>query len=295
MKQITIFIGIFVLVASIFNTCTQQPSLPILKGPYLGQRPPRMVPDIFAPGIISTDAYHETGCTFSLNWKEFYFTRSGGDLKTPTIYECRLQDDYWTRPHQVSFEGFGPQISPNGKIMMFSKYGTTEDNQRTVELWRMILIQNKWTDPQYIGLGSRPSISQSGTIYYIDRSNKEDRGAIATQKYVSGEYQESELLHGSVNSPYYEAHPCIAKDESFLIFDSNRPGGYGEGDLYVCYHNNDGSWGNAINLGKNINSRGWDGYASISPDGEYLFYSSDKSGNYQIYWVSIKIIEKLSQ
>ena len=109
------------------------------------------------------------------------------------------------------------------------------------------------------------------------------------QKYVSGEYQESESLNGGVNSPYYEAHPCIAKDERFLIFDSNRPGGYGEADLYICFRDQNGSWGNAINLGENINSKGWDGYASISPEGMYLFYSSNKSGHYQLYWISIKM------
>ena len=52
-------------------------------------------------------------------------------------------------------------------------------------------------------------------------------------------------------------------------------------------------WNNAINLGENINSKGWDGYASISPDDKYLFYSSNKNGNYQLYWVNISIIDKI--
>jgi hypothetical protein len=30
-------------------------AFPILKGPYLGQKPPGMIPEIFAPGFISTE------------------------------------------------------------------------------------------------------------------------------------------------------------------------------------------------------------------------------------------------
>jgi len=295
MKRLAIFIGIACIIILFFNNCSTQDHFPVFQGAYLGQKPPGITPQVFAPGIVSTETYNETGCTFSIEGKEFYFTRSGGDLKTPTIFKSQFQDAKWIIPQKALFEGFGPHISPDGKFMMFSKYRMRDNNQRTVELWQMIRKKDKWAKPQYLGLGSRASISNSGTVYYIDRSNMEDRGAIAMQKYVSGEYQESESLNGGVNSPYYEAHPCIATDERFLIFDSNRPGGYGEGDLYICFRDKNGSWGNAINLGEKINSQGWDGYASISPDGKYLLYSSNKSGNYQLYWISIKRIEKLVQ
>lgn len=55
------------------NRIIQQP-----KGPYLGQKPPGMIPEIFAPGIIST-AKEELNSVFSLDGREFYFTRIEGD------------------------------------------------------------------------------------------------------------------------------------------------------------------------------------------------------------------------
>ena len=38
--------------------------LPILQGPYLGQKPPGLTPEVFAPGIVSTE-HHEWGAIFN--------------------------------------------------------------------------------------------------------------------------------------------------------------------------------------------------------------------------------------
>jgi Tol biopolymer transport system component len=49
-----------------------QDDFPILKGPYLGQKPPGMTPEIFAPGIVST-GLDELNSVFSPDGDEFYF------------------------------------------------------------------------------------------------------------------------------------------------------------------------------------------------------------------------------
>ena len=51
MKKIIITICFFVLVVT--NAFSQQNDFLKLTGPYLGQNPPGMTPEIFAPGIIS--------------------------------------------------------------------------------------------------------------------------------------------------------------------------------------------------------------------------------------------------
>jgi Tol biopolymer transport system component len=101
---------------------------------------------------------------------------------------------------------------------------------------------------------------------------------------------------GDVNSPYEDWHPCIAPDESYIIFDSNRPGSHlGEGtfDLYVCFRLQDGTWGKAINIGEKLNVNAENTIASITRDGSYLFYNSKNNGTWDIYWVSTKVIEDL--
>ena len=260
---------------------------------YLNQQPPGLTPKRFAPGLISTKEFSETGCTFTPDGKELYFTRSGGNLDSPTIFVSRFQDNKWTPPEKAPFTGFGPHVSPDGEKIFVSKHGTNEENQRTTELWFAIRKENRWTGLQYHGLGNRPSMSNSFNLYYVDRSNEEDRGVIVVQHFIDGKYSKSNIIGGGINTPHYEAHPCIARDESYIIFDSNRPGGYGEGDLYICFRNKDGTWGNAINLGSTINTEGYEAYSSISPDRKYLFYSSNNDGNFDLYWVDLNIIENI--
>ena len=262
---------------------------------YFNQQPPGLTPRRFAPGLISTETYSETGCTFTPDGKEFYFTRSGGDLPSPAIFVSRFEEARWTQPEKASLSGFGPHISPDGEKIFVSKFGISENNQRTIELWFANREEKKWSDLQYHGLGNRPSVSNSFNLYYIDRSDKEDRGVIVVQNFMGGKYSKPRILGGGINTPYYEAHPCISKDENYIIFDSNRPGGYGEGDLYICFRNDDGTWRNAINLGPTINTEGHEAYSSISPDRKYLFYSSNNDGNFDLYWVDLSIIENVRQ
>jgi hypothetical protein len=136
------------------------------------------------------------------------------------------------------------------------------------------------------------SAALNGTLYYTDMSNWPNPPGIVSSKLVNGEYAKSQILDGGVNSPMFGAHPCIAPDKSFIIYDSFRRDGQGGGkkpDLYVSFRKEDGSWGPAMNLGDNINHAGSNLGASLSPDGKYLFYSSEGD----IYWVSTEILNQL--
>ena len=260
---------------------------------YKDERNLILTPQRFAPGVVSTDTYSETGCTFTPDGKTVYFTRSGGDLTGPTVFISRYEDDAWTSPEKAPFSGFGPCISPDGKMLVISKYGYDTQNQRTIELWVADAEENEWKHMRYLGPGNRPSMSQNDNLYYVDRSDPEDRGVIVMRKCMERDYSLPERVGGGVNTPYYEAHPCIAEDESYIIFDSTRPGGYGEGDLYICFNGPDGSWEEVHNLGSSINSAGYEAYSSISPVRRFLFFSSDKGGTFDLYSVDLNIIEKL--
>lgn len=260
---------------------------------YYDRQPPGFTPKPFAPGLISTKKYSEAGCTFTLDGNEFYFTRSGGGLDAPTIFVSRFQDNKWTQPEKAPLPGFGPHVSPDGKKIFVSKYQYNKENQRIIELWYADREEKGWSDLKYHGPGNRPSMSSAGSLYFIDRSDEKDRGVIVVQNFAAGKYLEPEIPGGGINTSYYEAHPCIAKDESYIIFDSNRPGGYGQGDLYICFRDDDGRWGKAINLGPSINTKRYEAYSSISHDGKFLFYSSNKDGTFDLYRVELDIIKSI--
>lgn len=293
LKQKFIFIVLLWSAILFFSGCDRKSNFSKLKGNYLGQKPPGLIPEIFAPGFISTEKYSELGCTFTPDGKEIYFTRNKGGLTQPTIFASRFEKDGWRAPEPVAFSGYGPHVTYDGRRMLITKIGETQGNEICIDIWILNRTAEGWENPEYHGPGARATASSNGNIYFIDRSLKDDRGVIAMQKFAGGKYTRPEVIGGGVNTPYYEAHPCIAPDESYIIFDSDRLGGHGSGDLYICFRNEDGSWGEAINLGVNINTAGYDGYASISPDGRYLFYSTREGGSYDIYWVNANVIEEL--
>jgi hypothetical protein len=76
-----------------------------------------------------------------------------------------------------------------------------------------------------------------------------------------------------------------------------KENGFGSSDIYISFKKQDGSWGNAINLGDKVNTRTWEASAFVSPDGKYLFFSrnvgSDSYENVDIFWVDAQIIDNL--
>ena len=291
MKKTVLFFCILLL--SALNLFSQQINFPKLTGPYLGQKPPGNTPEVFALGIISTNNSPEAGSTFTPDLKEFYFVRGKDFQNKPAIMVCRETEDGWTIPEMAPFSGvyfdFEPNVTPDGTKMFFMRFDRSNDSiQRG--LWIMERVGDGWGEPRFHASGMYATATNNGTIYYT--SSDEDEG-IVISRLVKSRYLEPEVVGGGVNTPYPGAHPCISPDESFIVFDSRRPDGKSKSDLYVCFRNGDGTWGDAFSLGSKLNE-GSKNCAALSPDGKYLFYTFFKSDSgSDIYWVNAKIIEEL--
>ncbi len=77
-----------------------------------------------------------------------------------------------------------------------------------------------------------------------------------------------------VSSEYSELSPTVNIEGTILIFASNRPGGRGSFDLYESRWL-DGKWQTPQAL-ENINTQFFEGYPSLSPDGNTLYFSSNR-------------------
>ena len=93
-------------------------------------------------------------------------------------------------------------------------------------------------------------------------------------------YADPVILGPPISTEYNEVRPTIDPDERYLLFESNRPGGYGGTDIYIAFKNDDGTWSSPRNLGPTVNTPGVDDTPNISPDGKYWF----SSVNGDIYW-----------
>lgn len=87
-------------------------------------------------------------------------------------------------------------------------------------------------------------------------------------------------FNANVNSkaPFSTGHPCFANGGTALYFSSNRDGGMGGYDLYVCYRTATG-WTSPQNLGSPINTAGNEMTPFIDGNG-VLYFSSDWHAGY---------------
>ena len=98
-------------------------------------------------------------------------------------------------------------------------------------------------------------------------------------------------LGPNVNTLSGDGAPSISADGCTLYFDSDRPGGYGDWDLYVATRKSrDDEWGPPVNLGAMANSPYLEALPSISADGLSLYFNSNRPGGFGSYdlWMTTR-------
>jgi len=304
MTSKAMIVGIFLSLIFVLRCPAQQGNFPVLKGPYLGQEPPGLLPKVFAEVIVSEDVA-DGGCIFSSDGAEIYYFIFNRRSKF-MIMPSRIKEGRWLQPVTAEFSGtysdVHPFLSNDGSKLFFGSNRPIKANESVpyFNLWFVEKIGNHWSDPTPLsstintGFENCGSIGPDGTLYFR-RVSKITRGDIFQSHFVNGKFQDPIKLPDSINSNYDESHPCLSVDGNYIIFSSKRPGGWNHGrdDLWISFKRTDGSWTKAENMGKNINTGHNTSCATLSPDGNYLFYSSMRSGSGDTYWVDAKIIEDL--
>jgi len=255
-----------------------------LTGPYLGQLPPGLTPEVFAPGIVSTRGGHEFSCTFSPDGREFYFNRGYN------IYVSHWLDDGWTAPEPVPFNSefldHEAHISADGRHLYFGSARPRDgfEGEDAYGIWVMRRSDSGWGPPEFLFSGMYVTTALNGNAYVTDIFNMAG-GGLAVYRKTSDGYEPLEKLAGPVNS-FRAAHPMIAPDERYLLFDGYGPGSVGGDDFYVSTRIDGGTWSEPRHIAE-MSTFGSNMTASLSPDGRFLFYYA----NHDIYWVSAEILE----
>lgn len=90
------------------------------------------------------------------------------------------------------------------------------------------------------------------------------------------EWSDPEELSGNINVNGFNAmQPFVSKNGKYLIFSSDRPGGFGKYDLWYCAIRPDGSFGQAVNMGNTINTAGDEEAPYYNSKTKKLLYSSN--------------------
>lgn len=274
---------------------------------YFGQEPPSSTPLRFPPAsLLANNSWFWHGSpNFSPDLMEMYWVKythySGYDRMEIAFVE--VEDTQWT-PIQVpafanlDYDENNPFFSIMGDTLYFISQrpgGFIYYVTRTLTGWSQPLPLNI-PIPHNTGTGWQFSITKNRTIYFeLWANNGSSPPDIYRSKYINGQYILPENIGTTINTDYNEFSPYIDPDESFIIFVSNRPGGYGFHDLYISSKNQDETWNNPINLGPVINSDFEEASPYISPDGLYFFFTTEKAGDlgYNPYWVDAQVVYNL--
>ncbi len=101
------------------------------------------------------------------------------------------------------------------------------------------------------------------------------------QIYASESWSAPERVAGEVNDATHSGAATLTLDGQRMIFAAfeHSAGSRGRTDLYSA-RNHGGRWEEVHNLGPAINSPAWDSQPWLSPDGQWLFFVSDRPGGY---------------
>lgn len=322
--------GLFLLLIFTFSCCSGKEDLSVPKGLYLGQKPPGMLPEVFAPGIVSK-GMNEAGIAFSPDGDEVYYNITHVTHGFTAIVFMEQKNGQWTKPDVAPFSGqyndSDAFFSPDGQTLYFTSDRPLEPGeiQGNLDIWFVERNKSGWSAPKNIGspinsefVDANPCLTRDGTLYYAsNRPGGFGSHDIYRSRFIRGKYTEPENLGESINTQNFESSPFVAPDGSYIIHnlfagrDSETQSG-----LHVAFRREDGTWTQTKNMGDAINKKKPAMFAFVSHDGQYLFYTSDKvpylpySGERQtydqltqmfmghqnglsdIYWVDAKVIDQ---
>lgn len=135
---------------------------------------------------------------------------------------------------------------------------------------------------------SSPVFTKDGKTLYFTRNNylKGKKGKndekITLVKIYKASFDNDKVSNITAlpfdSDNYSTAHPALSPDEKTLYFASDMPGTFGQSDIYKVSINEDGTYGNPINLGKSINTEGKETFPFVTNENEIYFASDGHPG-----------------
>jgi hypothetical protein len=268
---------------------------------YLGRTPPGTTPEVFLeiPGVYVQDA------DISPGMNEIFFTQSNSTWDKFMLYSIRRnRNGSWTQPIQAPFLGslsgaMRPYSSHDGRRLYF-----VSESPR--DAWVTLKTPFGWSPaiklPEPINTDAIENAifeSSDRTLWFCThRVTDATKGGcdLFYSKLEHGGYLSAVALE-ALNTDANDCAPAVSPDGKYLLFHSNRPGGYGTADLYVSFNDGEGNWSEAVNLGPEVNTPAVEVIAHFSPDGKYILFTrraafqTDEPS--KVYWVSTRILKGL--
>ncbi|HQI45728.1 MAG TPA: OmpA family protein [Bacteroidales bacterium] len=208
-------------------------------------------------------------------------------------------------PVNGPFPDYSPVISTDEQTIIFvsRREGTTCEKKDTdgkyfedIYISTYDTTQKKWTDLKKIGTNINTCGHEAPISLSYDRKQlfiyKDDNGDgnIYVSQLKLNNWTSPDKLSSNINTKSWETHASLTSDGNTLYFTSNRPGGFGGRDIYMCEKLANGEWSAALNLGPQINTEYEEESPFILPDNVTLYFSSkghESMGGFDIFTSTI--------
>lgn len=303
---------IFCLITFALCIKAQEKDFTKLTGSYLGQKPPGLTPEIFAPEILSVDKYPHGHLTFSKDGKTIYWSAYPKGKSNQTIFFSAFDGKNLVSPMKASFAADsgngGPAISYDGKRLFFNAElsSVSSASRKPFVICYVEQVEGRWSNPIIIKstidtvmTKGQVSVSKNGNIYFSGRVYSEKVPSIYFCKKDGDKILPPERVKGAILNESAILDPWIDPEERFLL--CSIPGGSNPPmliDIGISFKQKDGTWGKLVKFGGDVNTSAYERFPCLSPDGRFLFLIRSTSPGFvgdkaHFYWVDAKIIEEL--
>ena len=181
-------------------------------------------------------------------------------------------------------------ITPDGQTMLV-KGSYSNGNYETRGFSMSKKTASGWSPPQkmdipsYVGLSKGQFdcgfMSADGKVLlmaFSEKKNSKEDDIYVSFRLKDGSWSKPMDLGPEINSKFTETTPFLAPDGATLYFSSDRDGGLGSNDIYVCKRVDKTwkHWSKPINLGPEVNTDGYDAYYTLSASGDYAYLTTFK-------------------
>jgi len=196
------------------------------------------------------------------------------------------------------YNDHSPLISADESMMIFTstrnngRIVNSDDGQYDEDIYTSLNIDKNWRVPESIGEPINTQFDDATVGLFPDGqqlliyNGRRGSGDIEVCTLKGDKWEYPKAMPKPINSEYRETSACFSPDGRKIYFVSDRPGGYGGTDIYVCTRGYKDKWGEAVNLGATINTEFDEEAVFMHPDGRTLYFSSNghnSMGGYDIF------------
>ena len=175
-------------------------------------------------------------------------------------------------------------VSADGQWLFF--YSNRPNGSGWYDLWCSKFQDGQWASPTNLGPQVNspandydPFCNETGTVLYFSsnrNATQEEDYDLYVTTCEAGQWQPPVRID-AVSTEACEWEPWVIAGGNMLFFCSNRTGSVGGFDIWVSLKRG-GQWQPPSNCGPAINSSFHEMDPAISPDGQTIFFASDRPG-----------------